>query len=256
MVLSTDGKEVTHSKVNKKNNGSRQMNQLSTGLLATIGGKESSEVIFDSSSDDEIEYSDLSDGDNGSRVKGTLRRRLLDAAPKLDMRSRFDHEKDKGRFRGVNLGRLAAPLRLPNFDQREPELTTKAAVSDIEKLAQKSGKNTEHERFRVVPGYAYPKVKFNREELRKEVNKQSSYFHDLRGSSDDPALLGSFYLEVLQCFGIPRSEELLKETSAFCLSVCGSCAFKTDAMPPVANPMWLSKMRRACIFPLYEGYAN
>lgn len=27
-------------------------------------------------------------------------------------------------------------------------------------------------------------------------------------------------------------------------------------MPPVANPMWLSKMRRACIFPLYEGFAN
>jgi hypothetical protein len=27
-------------------------------------------------------------------------------------------------------------------------------------------------------------------------------------------------------------------------------------MPPVANPMWLSKMRRACIFPLFEGYAN
>eukprot|EP00980_Cylindrotheca_fusiformis_P020591 scaffold7643_cov126-Cylindrotheca_fusiformis.AAC.1 len=137
MVLSTDGKEVTNSKVNKKNNGSRQMNQLSTGLSATIGGKESSEVIIDSSSDDEIEYSDLSDGDNGSRVKGTLRRRLLDAAPKLELRSRFDHEKDKGRFRGVNLGRLAAPLRLPNFDQQEAELTTKAAVSDIEKLAQR-----------------------------------------------------------------------------------------------------------------------
>lgn len=61
-----------------------------------------------------------------------------------------------------------------------------------------------------MPNYAYPRVKFNREELRKEVNKQSSYFHDLRGSADDSVLLGSFYLEILQCFGIPRSEELLK----------------------------------------------
>jgi hypothetical protein len=67
--------------------------------------------------------------------------------------------------------------------------------------------------------------------------------------------VGSFHLEILQCFGIPRPE-LLKETSAFCMAVCGTRAFKTDVMPPVANPIWLSKMRRACVFPLPQAYSR
>lgn len=67
-----------------------------------------------------------------------------------------------------------------------------------------SGKNSAEERFRVKPDYAYPRVKFNRDELRKEANKNSSYFHDLRGQPQSPKVLGSFYLEILQCFGIPR----------------------------------------------------
>jgi hypothetical protein len=62
-------------------------------------------------------------------------------------------------------------------------------------------------------------------------------------------------VEILQCFGIPKPD-LLRETSAFCVLVCGSHAFKTDVMPPVANPMWLSKMRRACIFPIHNAYAR
>jgi hypothetical protein len=147
-------------------------------------------------------------------------------------------------------------------------LQTKVAMSDVEKLAQKSGTNTEHERFKVMPDYAYPNTKFNREELRKEMNKKSSYYHDLQqppdtnttNSTDNTtgagtSIVGSYYLEILQCFGIPRPE-LLKETSAFCVAVCGKHAFKTDVMPPVANPMWLSKMRRACVFPLYQAYAS
>jgi hypothetical protein len=87
----------------------------------------------------------------------------------------------------------------------------------------KSGRNSMTEQFRVMPDYAYPNVKLNREELRTEVNKQSSYFHDLRPMNATPnkQILGSFYLEVLQCFGI------LKESKAFCLAVCGSAAFKT-----------------------------
>lgn len=107
---------------------------------------------------------------------------------------------------------------------------SKAVLSDIEKLAQKSGTNTEHERFKIFPKYAYPKTRFNRDELRQEMNKASSYYHDLRPREEEEnSQVGSFFLEILQCFGIPRPE-LLKETSAFCLASCGPHAFKTGTV--------------------------
>mmetsp|Transcript_25878 Transcript_25878/g.61371 ORF Transcript_25878/g.61371 Transcript_25878/m.61371 type:complete len:1308 (+) Transcript_25878:76-3999(+) len=142
--------------------------------------------------------------------------------------------------------------------------STKLSVSEIEKLAQKRGANTEIERFAVFPSYAYPKTKFNREELRQEMNKPSYYYHDLRPAplmSKNPEsyklrpLIGYVNMEILQCFGIPKIG-VRTETSAFCVIVCQDKAFKTDTMPHVANPMWLSKMRRACVFPLYEAYAR
>lgn len=129
-----------------------------------------------------------------------------------------------------------------------------SAVRDIEKLSQKKGKNTADERFKVVPDYAYPNTRMNREDLRLEMNKKSAFFHDLRLPSEEKGV-GQIAVEILQCFGIPKSD-LLKETSAFCVGVCGPHAFKTDVMPPVANPMWLSKMRRACIFPVHEAYTR
>lgn len=139
--------------------------------------------------------------------------------------------------------------------------STKVSVSQIEFLAQKKGGNPEDERFYVKPSYAYPKTRFNRDELRREMNRQSSYYHDLRPAASPPSeiisrnMVGFAHVEILQCFGIPRPD-FRKESSAFCILVCGSYAFKTDVMPPVANPMWLSKMRRACILPLFEAYGR
>lgn len=143
---------------------------------------------------------------------------------------------------------------------------SRSAVKDIERLAQKKGKNTVEERFKVQPDYAYPNTRYNRDELRIEMNKRSTYFHDYtqRGadrqnqptapSSDRTSpQVGQIAVEVLQCFGIPKPD-LYGETSAFCVLVCGSQAFKTDVMPPVANPMWLCKMRRAVLFPLHHAY--
>jgi hypothetical protein len=138
-----------------------------------------------------------------------------------------------------------------------PKMSTSlslSAVSDIEKLAQKRGTNTLEERFKVVPDYAYPNTRLNRAELRQEMNQKSSYFHDLQ-LPEEKHPVGELTVEILQCFGIPKPD-LLRETSAFCVLVCGSHAFKTDVMPPVANPMWLSKMRRACIFPVHNAYAR
>lgn len=141
-------------------------------------------------------------------------------------------------------------------EKRVSSLTTlsPSAVKDIEKLAQKRGVNTADERFKVVPDYAYPNTKMNREELREEMNKKSSFFHTLALPNEEPSV-GELTLEILQCFGIPKPD-LLGETSAFCVAVCGAYAFKTDVMPPVANPMWLSKMRRACVFPIHHAYAT
>eukprot|EP00538_Stauroneis_constricta_P012396 CAMPEP_0119563032 /NCGR_PEP_ID=MMETSP1352-20130426/22247_1 /TAXON_ID=265584 /ORGANISM="Stauroneis constricta, Strain CCMP1120" /LENGTH=1557 /DNA_ID=CAMNT_0007611557 /DNA_START=192 /DNA_END=4865 /DNA_ORIENTATION=+ len=191
---------------------------------------------------------------------------------------------------------------------KDPSFSAISGIADIEILAQKSGINTATERFKVTPGYAYPNVKMNRDELRAECRKTSSYFHTFRSVNekgpvttttsplrkredhldtvgrDDPSdtsigsipsssvaaaghsaaasnriyqhdrsVIGTLAVEIMQCFGIPRPE-LLKESTAFCVCVCGPHAFQTDVMPPVANPMWLSKMRRACIFPLYQAY--
>lgn len=132
---------------------------------------------------------------------------------------------------------------------------TLAAVSDIEKLSQKKGSNPVDERFKVMPDDAYPNTYFNREELRQEVNRKSVYFHDTRVRTDKGQEVGQLRLEILQCFGIPTTS-LIRETSAYCIAVCGSHAFKTDVMPPVANPMWLCKMRRACLFPIFHAYAR
>lgn len=131
---------------------------------------------------------------------------------------------------------------------------TLAAVSDIEQLAQKKGAQ-HNERFKVMPDDAYPNTFFNREELRTEMNKKSVYFHDTRLPNKRGQELGQLRLEILQCFGIPTSS-LVRETQAYCVAVCGSHAFKTDVMPPVANPMWLCRMRRACLFPIHQAYAR
>ncbi|KAL3932136.1 MAG: hypothetical protein SGBAC_010988, partial [Bacillariaceae sp.] len=167
-----------------------------------------SDVVPNGNAIENSEYENINDdislSNSQSRENSSLRRRRKFSSPLPDLGGLGD---EKGLLRKL------VPLKMPaSFDvgfatrdkSSEPELTQKVAVSDIEKLAQKSGKNSAQERFRVKPDYAYPRVKFNREELRKEANKKSSYFHDLRGQPQNPALLGSFYLEILQCFGIPR----------------------------------------------------
>lgn len=126
-----------------------------------------------------------------------------------------------------------------------------AAHEQAEMLAKKRG-GSAVEKFLVRPDYAYPNTRMNRDELRAEMNKPSAFFHDLRRDNNE---IGLLKLEILQCIGLPRLDAL-GENDTFCLAVCGSYAFQTDISPPNQNPMWLSKMRRACIFPLYHAYAR
>ena len=93
-------------------------------------------------------------------------------------------------------------------------------------------------------------------QLQAETNKPSSQFHDLR--KDMPSgqqEIGSVRVEVLQCVGLPKLDAV-GETDAYCLAVCGAYAFLTDTIPENADPWWLSKMRRACIFPIFKEYAR
>jgi Domain found in Dishevelled, Egl-10, and Pleckstrin (DEP) len=134
------------------------------------------------------------------------------------------------------------------------------AIAPLPTISQHQRKpsNPPEERFPVRPAYAYPKMKMTKDELRKEMNRTSSYFHDF--SKTAPATcrnskrIGAVHLEILQCFGLPRRD--LKKKSAFCIIVCDRYAFKTDIMPPMPNPMLLSKHRRACVFPLYQAYSR
>mmetsp|Transcript_21832 Transcript_21832/g.53992 ORF Transcript_21832/g.53992 Transcript_21832/m.53992 type:complete len:1245 (-) Transcript_21832:1200-4934(-) len=114
-------------------------------------------------------------------------------------------------------------------------------------------KRNSQDRFRVMPDDAYPNTYLNREEMRQEMNQKSAYYHDLRVPYQKGKEIGQLRLEVLQCFGLP-SVSMTREVSAYAIAVCGSHAFKTDILPPATNPMWLSQMRRACMFPIDKAY--
>ena len=109
--------------------------------------------------------------------------------------------------------------------------------------------------FRVVPTYAYPHRWMTSAELREEMLLPSAHFHDLRLPSKRGEEIGTLRVEVLQCLGLPKLDRV-SETDAVCYLVCGSYAFVTDVIMDCASPMWLRKTRRACIFPIFHGYAR
>jgi hypothetical protein len=128
-----------------------------------------------------------------------------------------------------------------------------SSFNEVELLAQKKGRMSQDDRFKVMPDAAYPNTYLNREELRVEMNHSSAYYHDLRVPYKKGHEIGQLRLEVLQCFGLPSSS-VLRDVSAYVIAVCGSHAFKTDTMPAVPNPIWLSQMRRACMFPIFHAF--
>jgi hypothetical protein len=117
----------------------------------------------------------------------------------------------------------------------------------------KEAKMTRDGRFKVMPDAAYPNTYLDREELRAEMNLPSAYYHDLRDPYKKGKEIGQVRLEVMQCFGLPASS-MVREVAAYVIAVCGSNAFKTDSKPPEQNPMWLQRMRRACMFPIFHAY--
>ncbi|CAJ1959307.1 unnamed protein product [Cylindrotheca closterium] len=122
----------------------------------------------------------------------------------------------------------------------------------VEESAHRMKTNSK-DRFRVMPDDSYPNTYLNRAEMKDEMNQKSAYYHDLRVPYQKGKEIGQLRLEVLQCFGLPTTSAT-REVSAYAIAVCGSHAFKTDMLPPERNPMWLSQMRRACMFPIQKAY--
>ena len=125
------------------------------------------------------------------------------------------------------------------------------AVEDVSKL-HNTASGME---FRVVPTYAYPHRWMTKAELREEMLLPSAQYHDLRVPSKRGEEIGVLKVEVLQCIELPKLDRV-SETDAVVYLVCGSYAFATDVINDCASPMWLRKTRRACIFPIFDGYAR
>ena len=109
--------------------------------------------------------------------------------------------------------------------------------------------------FKILPSYAYPYCSLTKTEMREEMLLPSEHFHDLRIPECTDKEIGTLHVEVLQCIGLPRLDRG-SDTDAVVYFVCGKYAFCSDIINNRLNPMWLRKTRRACIFPLFHGYAR
>jgi hypothetical protein len=85
--------------------------------------------------------------------------------------------------------------------------------------------------------------------------KPSEVFHDLRKNNTKRKEIGILKVEVLECRGLPKLDYASK-TDGVIYFVCGSYAFVTDVIWNRLNPIWPAKSRRACAFPLFDGFAH
>jgi hypothetical protein len=109
--------------------------------------------------------------------------------------------------------------------------------------------------YLVQPHHAYPNRWMTNLELHNEMLKPSSVFHDLRRPDTTAKVIGILKVEVLQCLGLPKLD-FASGSDPVIYFVCGSYAFATDIIWNRHNPVWLCKTRRACIFPLFDGFAR
>ncbi len=119
--------------------------------------------------------------------------------------------------------------------------------------------NDRHDSTRLVkikPAYAYRNRRMTEKELFKEMATNSENWEDFRQKTiedRDEEMIGCLHAEVLACYGLPKLDKLTN-TDAVCYCVCGPYAFATDVIDGFCSPVWPSKSRRACIFPLFYGY--
>ena len=117
--------------------------------------------------------------------------------------------------------------------------------------------------YKVVPYYAYPDEWMTPAELTREMVRDSEVFHDMRRGS---AAVGSLRVEVISVQGIPRPKALAERLTndihhkssggAVAYLASSSEAFRTDVIPGIRDHFWLSKARRAAVFPVPGPYAR
>ena len=110
--------------------------------------------------------------------------------------------------------------------------------------------------IKVIPTYAYRNRRMTERDLYYEMTTTSEKWEDLRHQTvgdRDEEVIGSLYAEVLACHGLPKLDKL-SSTDAVTYFVCGPYAFASDVIDGFLSPVWPSKSRRACIFPLFHAY--
>ncbi|VEU38962.1 unnamed protein product [Pseudo-nitzschia multistriata] len=189
-----------------------------------------------------------------------------------DSESDSDVSFRRNRRHNNSLRRHSSPRSTPDMvdmNQRFLEHMAKRPSNEGSKRIRK-GEGIEDKLFRVVPDYAYRTTTpyMTRKQLRAETNSKSAFYHDVRlykeasqsktsskSGKDRLKNFGELRVEILQCYGLPTTS-LIKEVSAYAVAVHEDAAFQTDMIPNIANPMWLSKMRRACMFGVSTMYSQ
>ena len=152
--------------------------------------------------------------------------------------------------------RYAEWARLVDQEKTVSGLDFNVRTAVITGLNDDSGRYDSSRLVKIVPSYAYRNRRMTEKELIQEMTLKSEKWEDFRqkpvGDRDED-MIGSLYVEVLQCLGLPQLDRLTN-TDAVCYFVCGPYAFATDVIDGFCSPIWPSKSRRACIFPLFYAY--
>lgn len=134
------------------------------------------------------------------------------------------------------------------------DFCVKTAIFDT--LDDESDRYDSTRLVKIKPTYAYRNRRMTEKELFKEMATNSENWEDFRQQTigdRDEEMIGCLHAEVLACYGLPKLDKLTN-TDAVCYCVCGPYAFATDVIDGFCSPVWPSKSRRACIFPLFYAY--
>lgn len=146
------------------------------------------------------------------------------------------------------------------IDQKKSVTKFEFDIHDVSKL--KDPQDASEDKYnstklvKVQPTYAYRNRRMTEKDLYNDMATSSEKWEDFRQDASldrDEKPIGSAHVEVLACHGLPKLDKFTA-TDAVCYFVCGPFAFATDVIDGFMSPVWPSKSRRACIFPIFHAY--